>query len=1117
MLATLEGSPILEKMETEWETIAKALNVPSDSIEGIRADVLFYSASSQKVLSDILLNWRRRCGPSATFAALIIIIEERCNWMHIGGKKTILLIINNILELHYIVYIYIIAQMKRNKELCTIEIGQTTKWKDLPACKQCELCTKEVYVFAAKRSLLSFTRGISETVLRSILNDTLNKEKLCQFVDTADFELARSTTPDILPYYVERKVFLQNKINTNIFSSNGTEIFVFEGIERQTINMVAPSNSDISGNQMQGITCRFIVLDEPAHFEQLCQKTNSTVHYIRFQMGNYIWVRTSGNVENILKYKEKPVFMNEDSFIKIHLAKHSPNIFCVAGNSGDGKTTFLANVARKVQKSSSERIVIFISFQYIMSNFSNDDDLSIAKIICIIARYVSSNELGKRIISEVLKNNSYQTELFLDGYDELVSSERDIAKKMLACITNELKNCRIFITANENQYRELEQEFRSITWAMGNFQENDQIKLLNSYWCHFKKIQIKNDMSLFSARCVNLLACSKMLHTIQFVGNTTLTVILAQQYGDFVQDFLRGHLKTFDNRKNYVTSIALYKAFFNGTFKKVSAPTKQMLIQLALEKTFPKMLPDVSPSSLDLTSELFSVGLLQKSLIPNNTEFVHQSYSNYIAIQCLTNHIQELDIKTSIPLYTQMLSFLFQTTTNLENQVTFVNLPLCLVFEAYLLDQSELRKVNARLIFEHVSNQVKTLNKLFLACLNNELYGILCTFIRGALEYAPKLITESSSMSGINHDKLLRILGVASRHVDLKLARKIHKSLQISKTDLFSIHLYKWKPFSITMTSLHFAANQGNMKLFNYILDSMNSSQKQQLPIFLCHVTVYNSKYDLPDIIESKLEILTKLIKITYSQILQEKSDNVRLVHLLTNIHVRLLKYLIESGVDLFAVDSQQNTIAHHIVEYLAADEYHDLVEILLSRNAGSLFRKANRNNETAFLKALRILKLEDKTIVLLLTSKELFTEVEVSPNNTYVYQLIKAGYGSGVLATALECSLNWKEGCFSAGRTSLLHIAVLYQNIEAVKFFLIGVGISANARDESGMTPYHVACSSEFLYFSGGNCSESVEIIKLLLKHGANVRLIDNSNKLPLSYLLGNIGYPTNALSIVG
>ncbi len=89
MLATLEGSPLLDKIEAEWEILAKALNVPFECIESIRTDVLFYSANPEKVLSIILLNWRLRCGPTANFTTLIKVVEERCKWINIGGNNVI--------------------------------------------------------------------------------------------------------------------------------------------------------------------------------------------------------------------------------------------------------------------------------------------------------------------------------------------------------------------------------------------------------------------------------------------------------------------------------------------------------------------------------------------------------------------------------------------------------------------------------------------------------------------------------------------------------------------------------------------------------------------------------------------------------------------------------------------------------------------------------------------------------------------------------------------------------------------------------------------------------------------------------------------------------------------
>lgn len=85
MLAALEGSPIISRMTKDWLTLANELCVPNEVIQVIRSDFLCGLTHPEKILNTILLNWRSRCGSKANIATFIKVVEEKCNWIGIGG------------------------------------------------------------------------------------------------------------------------------------------------------------------------------------------------------------------------------------------------------------------------------------------------------------------------------------------------------------------------------------------------------------------------------------------------------------------------------------------------------------------------------------------------------------------------------------------------------------------------------------------------------------------------------------------------------------------------------------------------------------------------------------------------------------------------------------------------------------------------------------------------------------------------------------------------------------------------------------------------------------------------------------------------------------------------
>lgn len=136
-----------------------------------------------------------------------------------------------------------------------------------------------------------------------------------------------------------------------------------------------------------------------------------------------------------------------------------------------------------------------------------------------------------------------------------------------------------------------------------------------------------------------------------------------------------------------------------------------------------------------------------------------------------------------------------------------------------------------------------------------------------------------------------------------------------------------------------------------------------------------------------------------------------------------------------------------------------------------------------------------------ILPCKGLYPFNPYSGFNPCYFMLLSAAHTKGMAEKNIIEFLNLFEQCGANMRAigfngeNLLHAAVHDSHEEVAWLAISHYGIAINSRDGFGKTALHIAAEVG-----------SVDLVKFLLKQGADIKLIDYSNRKPIHYAKGDV-----------
>lgn len=570
-------------------------------------------------------------------------------------------------------------------------------WDDLDDDSKLHVLQSKLTIFGVPHTLLSLKEKLADKVLlEEILRSHLTGDMIQKSFEYMLIELDDNKIPDTLPYYIERKLAIKNKLQRAIFQYQCSDIFLIENIEICELSILARKElTDLSGSQCDNITRRFILLENERDFQKILNNSNPAVpvHRIRKFGNDYCWVSTKGSAVLITAFlSDEFEEISEESLVCQNLKTFNsrPNVFC--GSPGMGKTSLLSSIATKVRKLYPDRYVVFLTFdklnQYLRFNDNQQTNEAIKEVV---ANLIAGNKtsLCKFLVLEMLKNDRNNFEIFMDGFDEILPMHVGATEKFLKRLLTS-KNTRVHMTSRLHTRRKLEATAGVVCFDLTQFNLADQTKAIYQFWTVAKNIQPHQGLLKLIENILDSLRLQD-LHNIKTIGCIPLHCnMIGLVYLEEALRYLQKPDDDYQIRNSTKSVFDLYAKFMDTKFEGVDTLTRKRIRIVhwveALKLLFVgnseaanwiqslgTELNDVNPD------QIYKVGILQPDCKEGRPVFLHKTFAEFLLADFVNEHlITNPNVDRNIS-----SKFIFEsilaTTKIIEDDITPGNIEFLLV------------------------------------------------------------------------------------------------------------------------------------------------------------------------------------------------------------------------------------------------------------------------------------------------------------------------------------------------------------------------------------------------------------------------------------------------------
>jgi ankyrin repeat protein len=414
---------------------------------------------------------------------------------------------------------------------------------------------------------------------------------------------------------------------------------------------------------------QFIIVHTKKEFNEKCSQKLKNVHYlIQDQASNpnhhFVWQNSNGPISTLKKY----VITNkecEESIVEEEIFhKNNDKVQIISAEPGMGKSLILDNFT---QYSSAENFFIKIilntcketlSATNFKENFSKD-----------LIEFVLKSLLNKTNEQEIslLKQLAKEEKLILmfDGLDE-VNDYKEQVIQLIDALIKDKRIKRILITTRNQLREELEDHFRTFSFNLNNFDEEDQKNFLHKYW---RNLNLKNQARPTSANkfmqsaedlieriksissqslneLIGIPLQTKMLADIYFEkvkNEEEFSKLILTNIADLYNQFIESKIEIQFERTNNNTKIASlsrkFKEYFEDSKQKFYSNHIKLSSLILFEQNNQKEI------GLEL-NEILEYGVIVAFTINKTPTFLHQSFAEFfVAKSCLQKIKEQKRIK----------------------------------------------------------------------------------------------------------------------------------------------------------------------------------------------------------------------------------------------------------------------------------------------------------------------------------------------------------------------------------------------------------------------------------------------------------------------------------------
>jgi ankyrin repeat protein len=449
----------------------------------------------------------------------------------------------------------------------------------------------------------------------------------------------------------------------------------------------------------------FVIVHTEDEFNEKCRNAQNpsemkNVHFLIQDKNNqnqFKWQMSSGPVSNLKKYllmnTECEEFIDEAEIFH----KNNEKILIVSAEPGMGKSLILDHFT---QNSTADNFFLKIilntctkSLKELKNNQKPNDWIE----------FVLKSLLNKTDQQEILllKHLAKEEKLILmfDGLDEVIDYKEQVIQ-LIDALNNNCRFKKILITTRNHLREELEDHFRTFSFNLNNFNDEDQKNFLIKYWRNLSSnkemndeklkqsatILIKETKSLSSQNLNELIGIplqTKMLADIFFGRDLSSIKItnIADMYNEFIESKIEIQVEKANNFKIAQLSKPVQKLLKNLRTDFYSDHTELSSLILFEQKNKDEV--NSAWANNDKIQEILEYGVIV-AFTNGVPTFLHQSFAEFfLAKSCLQkmkeqNKTDDMELKQILReerhfLIRKFLNDLMQNQRKIKHQVDYKN------------------------------------------------------------------------------------------------------------------------------------------------------------------------------------------------------------------------------------------------------------------------------------------------------------------------------------------------------------------------------------------------------------------------------------------------------------
>jgi hypothetical protein len=229
---------------------------------------------------------------------------------------------------------------------------------------------------------------------------------------------------------------------------------------------------------------QFIIVHTKEEFTEKCSQKLKNVHYLIEDQSNpnrhFLWQNSNGPISTLKKYvitnKECEELIDEEEIFHIN----HDRVLIISAEPGMGKSFILDNFTLNSSPENFFIKIILNTCKETLSVTNFKENLSKDLIEFILKSLLNkTNELEISLLKHLAKEEKLI--LMFDGLDE-VNDYKEQVIQLIDALIKDKRIKKILITTRNQLREELEDNFRTFSFNLNNFDDEDQKNFLYKYW-----------------------------------------------------------------------------------------------------------------------------------------------------------------------------------------------------------------------------------------------------------------------------------------------------------------------------------------------------------------------------------------------------------------------------------------------------------------------------------------------------------------------------------------------------------------------------------------------------------------------------------------------------------